>query len=46
VAAPRLVAYRYEYDRCTGCVVCFEQCPCHAIETVTEPLAATAEQLA
>jgi Pyruvate/2-oxoacid:ferredoxin oxidoreductase delta subunit len=24
--------YRYDYDLCTGCAVCFEQCPCHAIE--------------
>jgi NADPH-dependent glutamate synthase beta subunit-like oxidoreductase len=28
--------YRFEYDRCTGCAVCFEQCPCHAIEMVPE----------
>jgi len=28
--------YRYDYDRCTGCAVCFEQCPCHAIEMVPE----------
>jgi len=28
--------YRYEYDLCTGCAVCFEQCPCHAIEMVAE----------
>ncbi|HSO35862.1 MAG TPA: FAD-dependent oxidoreductase, partial [Labilithrix sp.] len=29
--------YRYDYDRCTGCAVCFEQCPCHAIEMRPEP---------
>ena len=29
--------YRYDYDRCTGCAVCFEQCPCHAIEMKAEP---------
>ena len=29
--------YRYDYDRCTGCAVCFEQCPCHAIEMNPEP---------
>jgi formate dehydrogenase (NADP+) beta subunit len=29
--------YKYIYDRCTGCAVCFEQCPCHAIEMVPEP---------
>ncbi len=29
--------YRYDYSRCTGCAVCYEQCPCHAIEMVPEP---------
>jgi len=29
--------YRYDYDLCTGCAVCYEQCPCHAIEMVPEP---------
>jgi formate dehydrogenase beta subunit len=29
--------YRYDFDRCTGCAVCFEQCPCHAIEMRREP---------
>jgi formate dehydrogenase (NADP+) beta subunit len=24
--------YRIDYDQCTGCAVCFEQCPSHAIE--------------
>lgn len=24
--------YKFDYDRCTGCTVCYEQCPCHAIE--------------
>jgi len=28
--------YRFDYDRCTGCAVCFEQCPCHAIEMIPE----------
>lgn len=28
--------YRYDYDLCTGCAVCFEQCPCHAIEMTSE----------
>jgi NADPH-dependent glutamate synthase beta subunit-like oxidoreductase len=28
--------YRFDYDRCTGCAVCFEQCPVHAIDMVTE----------
>jgi len=30
--------YRYDYERCTGCAVCYEQCPCHAIEMVPEPM--------
>lgn len=29
--------YRFNYDLCTGCAVCFEQCPCHAIEMTPEP---------
>ncbi len=29
--------YRVDYDKCTGCAVCFEQCPCHAIEMAAEP---------
>ncbi len=28
--------YRYDYDRCTGCAACYEQCPCHAIEMYDE----------
>jgi formate dehydrogenase beta subunit len=24
--------YRFDYDRCTGCAVCFDQCPVHAIQ--------------
>jgi NADPH-dependent glutamate synthase beta subunit-like oxidoreductase len=28
--------YAFDYDRCTGCAVCFEQCPVHAIEMVAE----------
>jgi len=28
--------YKYNYELCTGCAVCFEQCPCHAIEMVDE----------
>ena len=30
--------YRFEYDRCTGCGACFEQCPVHAIEMFPEPV--------
>lgn len=32
--------YRVNTDLCTGCAVCFEQCPCHAIEMTPEPAAA------
>jgi NADPH-dependent glutamate synthase beta subunit-like oxidoreductase len=28
--------YRFDYDRCTGCGACFEQCPVHAIEMFSE----------
>jgi NADPH-dependent glutamate synthase beta subunit-like oxidoreductase len=28
--------YEFDYDRCTGCRACFEQCPVHAIEMVAE----------
>jgi NADPH-dependent glutamate synthase beta subunit-like oxidoreductase len=30
--------YQYNYDSCTGCAVCYEQCPCHAIEMIPEPV--------
>jgi NADPH-dependent glutamate synthase beta subunit-like oxidoreductase len=29
--------YRFDYDRCTGCAACSEQCPVHAIEMIREP---------
>ncbi len=29
--------YRFDYDRCTGCRACFEQCPVHSIEMFGEP---------
>jgi NADPH-dependent glutamate synthase beta subunit-like oxidoreductase len=29
--------YRFNFDLCTGCAVCYEQCPCHAIEMIPEP---------
>jgi NADPH-dependent glutamate synthase beta subunit-like oxidoreductase len=29
--------YEFDFDKCTGCAVCFEQCPCHAIEMIDEP---------
>jgi Pyruvate/2-oxoacid:ferredoxin oxidoreductase delta subunit len=28
--------YEFNYDRCTGCGACYEQCPVHAIEMVPE----------
>ncbi|NUO00378.1 MAG: NAD(P)-binding protein [Saprospiraceae bacterium] len=28
--------YLFNYDLCTGCAVCYEQCPCHAIEMTPE----------
>jgi len=28
--------YRFDYLACTGCAVCYEQCPCHAIEMLPE----------
>ena len=28
--------YRTDYAKCTGCAVCFDQCPCHAIEMILE----------
>ena len=28
--------YAIDLDRCTGCSVCFDQCPCHAIEMISE----------
>ena len=35
--------YRIDDTLCTGCAVCFEQCPCHAIEMVPD-LAGAAER--
>ena len=29
--------YEFDYDRCTGCEACYEQCPVHSIEMVPEP---------
>ena len=28
--------YQFNYERCTGCGTCYEQCPVHAIEMVPE----------
>lgn len=29
--------YQFNFTLCTGCAVCYEQCPCHAIEMNAEP---------
>ncbi len=29
--------YKFDFEKCTGCAVCYEQCPCHAIEMIDEP---------
>lgn len=34
--------YRVDLDLCTGCAVCVEQCPCHAMEMVPETSGASA----
>jgi formate dehydrogenase beta subunit len=31
------MGYAIKLDLCTGCMVCVEQCPCHAMEMVPEP---------
>lgn len=31
------LGYEIDFDLCSGCAVCFEQCPCHAIEMIPEP---------
>jgi NADPH-dependent glutamate synthase beta subunit-like oxidoreductase len=30
--------YRFDYDKCTGCAACYEQCPVHSIEMFPEPV--------
>jgi formate dehydrogenase (NADP+) beta subunit len=30
--------YYFNYTLCTGCAVCYEQCPCHAIDMVKETM--------
>lgn len=35
--------YKFNYDACTGCAVCYEQCPCHAIEMISEPVNSTTD---
>ena len=38
--------YEVDLTLCTGCAVCFEQCPCHAIEMTTEPAPQDLQNLA
>jgi formate dehydrogenase beta subunit len=33
--------YQFNYNACTGCAVCYEQCPSHAIEMIPEPVNST-----
>ncbi|WP_420176135.1 NAD(P)-binding protein [Luteococcus sp. OSA5] len=28
--------YRFDYEKCTGCASCYDQCPVHAIEMIPE----------
>ena len=28
--------YEYDFDKCTGCAICFDQCPCGAITMISE----------
>ncbi|HSO68818.1 MAG TPA: FAD-dependent oxidoreductase, partial [Arachnia sp.] len=28
--------YRFDYEKCTGCASCYEQCPVHAIDMIQE----------
>jgi formate dehydrogenase (NADP+) beta subunit len=35
--------YKFNFDACTGCAVCYEQCPCHAIEMIPEPVNPTTD---
>jgi len=32
--------YTIRFDRCTGCGICVEQCPCHAMDMAAEPTGA------
>ena len=31
--------YEYDLDKCTGCAICYDQCPCGAITMLPEPVA-------
>jgi NADPH-dependent glutamate synthase beta subunit-like oxidoreductase len=30
--------YEYDLDKCTGCAICYDQCPCGAITMLPEPV--------
>ena len=30
--------YEYDLDKCTGCAICYDQCPCGAITMIPEPV--------
>ena len=36
------LGYQIKLELCTGCMVCVEQCPCHALEMIAEPQGAVA----
>jgi NADPH-dependent glutamate synthase beta subunit-like oxidoreductase len=33
--------YEYDFNRCTGCAICYDQCPCGAITMIREPAPVT-----
>jgi formate dehydrogenase beta subunit len=37
--------YSYDLDKCTGCAICYDQCPCGAITMMPEPPATTAAEV-
>ena len=36
--------YQYDFDKCTGCAICYDQCPCGAITMVPERTAAAGDE--
>jgi NADPH-dependent glutamate synthase beta subunit-like oxidoreductase len=34
--------YVYDLDKCTGCAICYDQCPCGAITMIPEPVGSRA----
>ena len=37
--------YQYDLNKCTGCAICYDQCPCGAITMIPEAIAATAAEV-